>query len=161
MLLPVLGIILLVQCVRLFPGEYYAERARAAVRDHQPGVGILNAITGLKYDPQNPDIHRHLAAARIQLAANAGDPLAAQSYRNAGIQAFEKARAIAPREEIYAFELASALDEGGRFEEAEAVYYDLFLLDPRSESRRKSYDWHLEQWRRSGVENGSSATPNS
>ncbi len=161
MLLPVLGVILLLQAVRLFPGEYYAERARAGVRDWRPGVGILNANAGLKYDPQNPDLHRHLGAARVQLGARARDPVVAASFRNAGIKAFEEARALAPREEIYAFELASALDEAGRFEEAESVFYDLFLLDPRSDSRRRSYDWHLERWRRSGSENETSAPPNS
>jgi tetratricopeptide (TPR) repeat protein len=161
MLLPLLGAILLLQVMRLFPGEYYAERARAAVRDWRSSVGILNANAGLKYDLQNPDLHRHLGAAQIQLGARARDPVAAQSFRSAGIKAFEEARALAPREEIYAFELASALDEAGRFEEAESVYYDLFLLDPRSDSRRRSYDWHLERWRRSGSENGTSARPNS
>ena len=85
------------------------------------------------------------------------DPEAAASFRSAGIAAFEKARALAPQEEIYAFELASALDKAGRFEEAEAVYYDLFRLDPRSDSLRRSYDWHLELWRRSGTTERSAA----
>ncbi|MGZ8899665.1 MAG: hypothetical protein ACXW3Z_06180, partial [Limisphaerales bacterium] len=148
--LPVLGVFILVQCVRLFPGEYYAERARAAVRDRLPSLGVLNALAGLKYDPQNPDLFLHLGAARVQLSEGMENPQAADSFRRAGIEAFEKARAIAPREEIYAFHLAAALGKAGRFAEAEAVYYDLFTLDPRNDSLRRTYNWHLEQWRRSG-----------
>lgn len=148
--LPLLATVILVQCVRLFPGEYYSERARAAVRDWRPAVAILSALTGLKYDPRNPDLYHHLGAGRIQLAELMRDPLAADSFRRAGIVAFEKARFFAPLEEIYAFELASALDGAGRFDEAESVYYDLFRLDPRSDSLRRSYDWHLELWSRSG-----------
>ena len=149
MSLPLLAVIILVQCYRLFPGEYYAERARTAVRDWQPALGILNAFRGIKYDPENPDLHQHLGAARIQLSELAQDPLAAGSFRTAAIAAYERARALAPQEEIYALELASSLDSAGRFEEAESVFYDLFLLDPRSASLRRSYNWHLELWRRS------------
>ncbi len=145
--LPLLGAVLLVQCVRLLPGEYFSERARMAVRDQQPGLGIRYARAGLRYDPQNPDLYHRLGAARVQFGHAMGDPAAAASFRNEAIQAFGQARALAPQEEIYALELASALDAAGRFEEAEGVFYETLQMDPKSISIRRYYEHHLELWR--------------
>ena len=75
------------------------------------------------------------------------DPAAAASFRNEAIRALGQARALAPREEIYALELASALDAAERFEEAEGVYYEALQLDPKSISIQRYYEHHLELWR--------------
>src|SRR5437588_6091574 len=40
LLLPVIGIVLAIQSVRLLPGEYFAERARAAQQDNHPEAAI-------------------------------------------------------------------------------------------------------------------------
>ena len=147
MALPVLGVVLIVQCVRLLPGEYFSERARMAVRDEQPGLGIRFARDGLRYDPQNPDLYHRLGGARIQFASAMQDPVAAASFRNEAIRALGQARALAPQDEIYALELASALDAAERFEEAEGVFYETLQLDPKSISIRRYYEHHLELWR--------------
>lgn len=140
----VLGFVLLVQCVRLLPGEYFSERARLAVREQQAGRGLLYAREGLRYDPANPDLHYHLAAARLQFADAGSDPDAAASFRRAAITALERARALAPREQIYGLELATALDSMDRFEEATQVLEDLRRLDPKSDSLRRYYEGHLK-----------------
>lgn len=151
MALPALGLLLIVQCIRLFPGEYYSELARIAVRDQRPALGILNALRGLQTDGQNPDLHHRLGAARMQLADRMEDAQATASFQREAIVAFERARALAPHDEIYALELASALDAARRFAEAEWIYYEAFRLDPKSDSLRRSYEGHLERWRRSGL----------
>ena len=140
----VLGLVLLVQCVRLLPGEYFSERARLAVREQRAGRGLLYAREGLRYDPANPDLHYHLAAARLQFADAVGDPDAAASFRRAAITALERARALAPREQIYGLELATALDSMDRFEEATQVLEELRRLDPKSDSLRRYYEGHLK-----------------
>ena len=145
--LPVLGVILLIQCARLLPGECFSERARMAVRDQQPGLGIRYALAGLSQDPHNPDLHHRLGAARIQFGETMSEAAAAASFRTEAIRAFQTARALAPQEEIYALELASALDAAERFEEAESVFNDALQLDPNSASIRRYYDRHLELWR--------------
>src|SRR5205085_6982397 len=66
-MLPILGGILIAQSVRLLPGEYYSERARVAVRDGRPAVGVMFALRGLKYDPANPDLYYRLGMARNSL----------------------------------------------------------------------------------------------
>lgn len=149
--LPILGLILVVQCFRLLPGEYFSERARMAVRDRQPGSGVRYGLAGLKHDAENPDLHYQLGLARMQFADAMELPAAAASFRMEGIREFEKARILAPQEEIYALELASALDSAERYEEAEGVFYETLQLDPRSTSLRLYYEQHLELWRGIGA----------
>ncbi len=150
LILPVLGIALIVQCVRLFPGEYFSEHARTAVRDQQPALGILNALRGLKYDPQNPDLYYHLGQARSLLASQMEDEAASDSFRVDAIAALQTARTIAPQDEVYALALANAFDSAQRFEEAEWAYYDALQLDPKSSSVRRYYELHLKAWTESG-----------
>lgn len=148
--LPLLGIVLLVQSIRLFPGEYFSEHARAAVRDNQPAVAIREALKGLPYDPQNPFLPYHLALARMQFGDALQDPAATASFYREALPDLEKAHALAPQDEFFALELATALDAQGRFEEAEWHFYEALQLDPRSESLRRYYEGHLAQWEKYG-----------
>ncbi len=150
-LLPVLGAILLTQAVRLLPGEYFSERARTAVRDQRPAVGIMFALRGLKYDPENPDLYYRLGMARNLLGSGMDNAEARDSFYREGIAALQQARVLAPREEIYALELASALDLATRFDEAEQVYNDAINLDPDSIAIRRYYENHLDLWQRSAA----------
>ena len=141
-----LAVILLVQCARLLPGEYFSERARMALRDGQPGQALLYARRGLQYDGSNPDLHYRLGTARLQFGGTAVDRTVATSFRRAAIEALERARALAPRELIYGLELAGAFDAGGEFEEAERVFQDLLQHDPRSASLHRYHEAHLKLW---------------
>ena len=145
------SLLLLVQSARLFPGEYYAELARAAVRDERSYVAILNATRGLRFDPENPDLYLHLGNARLQLGENSPHPAAAASFYGDAIAAFEKARAIAPQDSIYALQLAIALDTAQRFEEAEWLFHEAMKLDPKAESLRRYYASHLDRWKASAA----------
>ncbi|MGZ4982734.1 MAG: O-antigen ligase family protein [Chthoniobacterales bacterium] len=147
--LPILGGVLIIQAVRLFPGEYCSERARMAVRDQHGAVGVRFALQGLKYDPENPDLYYRLGMARNLLGDAMDDPEARASFYREGIAALQQARSLAPREEIYALELASALDISKRFDEAEQVYNDAINLDPNSISIRRYYENHIDLWERS------------
>lgn len=149
LLLPGLGATLLVASVRLFPGEYFSERARAAVRDGQGAVGIRFALQGLAYDPQNPDLYLRLGMARNILGQQMENAQARASFLEQGIVALQQARELAPRDEVYALELAAALDRSRRFDEAEQVYHDAIKLDPNSHSIRRYYESHVDRWQRS------------
>ena len=142
-----LAVLLVVQSARLLPGEYFSEKARVAVRDNRAALAISHALRGLRYDPTNPDLYYHLGCARMLYADFADHPAAADSFYADAIDAFEKARALAPQDEIYALELATALDAARRFEEAEWRFQEAMALDPKSESLRRYYAGHLEQWR--------------
>ncbi|MFL6538257.1 MAG: O-antigen ligase family protein, partial [Chthoniobacterales bacterium] len=129
-----LAVLLICASARLFPGELFSERARMAVRDNRPAFAIVNATRGLKYDPQNPDLYYRLGEARMAIGDTIGDPIAAKSFYNDAAEALSTARSIAPQDETYAIELASALDSAERFSEAEWIFYEAMQLDPRSDS---------------------------
>jgi O-antigen ligase len=145
--LPVLGIVLIVQCARLLPAEYFSERARAAVRDEQPAAAIYFAKRGIELDPTNPDLYYHLGIARVTQGDRMKDPRARASFYHDAIKAFEQAWAMIPQEKLYALELATALDGVGRFEEAEWPYYEALRWDPKSSSMLRYYEGHLQRWR--------------
>ena len=137
LLLVALALLLIVAAARLLPGEYYSERARMAVRDNQPGLALLFAQRGLGYDPRNPDLYHHLGSAHVRFADLADIPEAKASFEKEAIAAFEKARALAPREQVYGLELAAVLSSAGRNGDAARVYEALISDDPRSESLRR------------------------
>jgi O-antigen ligase len=146
MTLPVIGLILLVQCARIFPSEYLAERARAAERDGKFAESIRFALMGLERDPKNPDLYFYLGLARQGLGDRMADPRARNSFYTEAIKAYEQARSLVPQENLYAMELATALDAVGRYEEAEWVFYDALRLDPKSASLQRYYEGHLKLW---------------
>jgi Flp pilus assembly protein TadD len=76
-----------------------------------------------------------------------GDPTAAKSFYNDAIEPISTARSIAPQDEIYALELATAFDAAERFAEAEWIFYEAMQLDPKSDSLPRYYEGHLNLWR--------------
>ncbi len=161
LLLPVLGGALVVQSVRLFPGEYFSERARMAVRDGQGALGVRFALQGIEWDPENPDLYLRLGMARNIMGQQMENAAARSSFLTEGIAALQRARELAPRDEIYALELASALDQSKRFDEAEKVYNDAISLDPNSHSIRRYYESHVDRWQRSVKPEKEAAAENS
>ena len=161
LLLPIFGLALLVLSVRLLPGEYFAERARALVRDQQPALGIQSALRGLKYDRQNPDLYLHLGQARNILAARMDNDAARASFRQEAIDALQTAWTIAPQEETYGLALGNTLDLSENFDEGESVYAEVLRLDPNSTSVRRYYDLHQQARSKFNRENPAPNTPDS
>lgn len=148
-----LGLVLLVQCVRLLPGEYFAERARTSLRDEKLGDAIAYALKGLEWERGNPDLYAYLARARLGYGYAMAHPAARASFYNAAIEAFQAARALAPREQSYALTLGMLYDLLGRFDEGEASLKVALALDPKSEAVRQYWEAHLER-RRAAEEAG-------
>jgi hypothetical protein len=144
------ALIVLVQCVRLLPGEYYAERARTALRGERVADAISYALTGLTYEKENPDLYANLGRARLGVGYGMSAPAVRASFYRAATEAFEKARALAPMEQGFALTLGMLYDMLGRFEEGEWMLGIARDLDPRSVAVRQYYEWHLRQWQRSG-----------
>jgi tetratricopeptide (TPR) repeat protein len=144
--LPVIGLILVVQSVRLLPGEYFTERSRTALRDDQPASAIFFALRALSWEQKNPNLYQYLGNARAGLGDTMTDPRARLSFYEAAINAFEKGRMLAPLDRNFAIQLASVYDELGRFAEAEWMFNEALRLDPKSESLRRYYEAHLERW---------------
>ncbi|MEY2480794.1 MAG: hypothetical protein QOI04_1721 [Verrucomicrobiota bacterium] len=147
--LPVIGAILIVQCVRLLPGEYYAERARVAQRNNHPEEAIAFATRGLRTERANPSLYQYLASAELTQCDSLDATARAACYEK-GIELFEKARELAPQDRTFLVPLAFTYDLVGRFAEAEWIYYEARRWDPRSTYLDESYKYHLIQWERNG-----------
>jgi O-antigen ligase len=146
-----LALIVLVQTVRLLPGEYFAEKARTAVRDYRPLYASYFALQGLEREQKNPNLFYYLGRARV-FQGDLHDGPARTSFYLAALDAFASARTLAPRDETFALEIAFTYDRLGRFAEAEWIFGEAFALDPNSRLMRAYYNEHLERWRGSGGE---------
>ena len=139
------------QVWRLTPGEYFAEKARAALRDYR----FLNAIDfarkGLEYEKQNPLLFYYLGRGRVLGGDLQQSPEASASFYEAALPAYMKARELAPLDKTYAIELAFTYDALNRFSEAEWLFAEALALDPRSASTKRYYQAHLESWKNGGL----------
>ena len=142
-----LGLLMVVQCARLLPGEYFAERARTSLRDGRLGDAIAYAQKGLEWERGNPDLYAYLARARVGYGYNMANAAVRTSFYNAAIDAFESARALAPQEQSFALTLGLLYDLVGRFEDGEASLKVALQLDPKSEAVRQYWEAHLERRR--------------
>ena len=141
-----LGLTLIIQAWRLLPGEYFTERARAALRDYDAPTTIIYARKGLEYEVSNPDLYVYLGRARMQLAEAMRDSVARDSFYNLAIPTFEQALALAPMDERIVLELALAYDGLRRCDDAEQLYQRALTMDPRSVSLHKYYEGHADCW---------------
>jgi O-antigen ligase len=148
--LPSLGLIVAIQSVRLLPGEYFSERARAALRDFHPAEATLFALRGLSHEQKNPDLYNYLGRARLTQGYRIKDPRAAQSFYQSALDAFWQGRALVPRDENFPLELGYTYDALNRYPEAEWMFSEARALDPRSTMIQDSYKAHLERWKTSG-----------
>jgi O-antigen ligase len=151
LLLPAIGLIVVIQCARLLPGEYFTERARTALRDNHLEESIVFAQRGLTHEQQNPNLYDYFGSARTEQADSMSDTGARASMYEAAIGAFQNARALAPQDSLLAIELGSVYDALGRFTEAEWIWDEALALDPRSTSLKSAYEAHLKQWRNAGT----------
>ena len=146
-LLPGIGAFLAIQCVRLLPGEYFAEHARTAQRDNHPDAAIRFALLGLKTEQRNPYLYQYLASAELTQCDSISDLQEQRSCYEDALQALEKARALAPQDRNFLVPLALTYDGVARFAEAEWIFYEARRWDPRSIYLDEIYRYHLYRWR--------------
>jgi tetratricopeptide (TPR) repeat protein len=142
-----IGLILLLQCVRLLPGEYFAEKARVALEYEDPEAAIVDANNALAYEQKNPNIYFYLGRSLGAIANEKRSVEKRDSYYEAALGAFDKARKLAPLDGFYALDMAYAYDAMGRFSEAEWMYGVARSRDPRSVMMSELYQTHLETWK--------------
>ena len=144
------GAILLFQCIRLLPGEYFAEGARIALENEDPEAAVATATEALAYEQKNPNIYFYLGRALGALADEKPRSEKRDSYYESAVAAFDKARALAPLDGYYPLDIAYAYDALGRFTEAEWMYGVARARDPRSVMMSQMYQAHLESWTKAG-----------
>ncbi|MEO7723747.1 MAG: O-antigen ligase family protein [Chthoniobacterales bacterium] len=149
--LPVLGLLLLAVSLRYGPAEYFAERARVALRDERHLSAMRWAQQAVALDDQNPETLFYLGESRVRRAEALSNPLAVISFYDAALDPFQRALALAPNDETFLIALGRVYDALGRFPEGEWMFGRALAWDPRSSVVRKSYAAHLEWWRGAGV----------
>jgi O-antigen ligase len=145
-----IGVILLIQCIRLLPGEYFAERARVALRREHAGTTIHFAEHGLASEGNNPNLYDYLGRAQLMRGDARKKPDESAWFYRRALEAFREGRRLAPLDEDFALQLAYTYDKLGRFKEAEWMYYEALRLDPKSQWAKYFYQQHLELWRGMG-----------
>jgi hypothetical protein len=148
-LLPATGAFLAIQCVRLLPGEYFAEHARTAQRDNQTEAAIDFALRGLTTEHKNPYLYQYLSSAEFTQCDSMSDDHARVACYQNPIAALEKARALTPQDRNLLVKLGLAYDVVGRHAEAEWMFYDAKQWDPKSIYLEEIYKYHLSRWRTS------------
>lgn len=143
----VAGIFLGVQSIRLLPGEYFAERARTAQRDNHSDDAIRFAQRGLETEKQNPFLYQYLASAKLTRCDSAPDTSAKIACYEDALNAFRKARELAPADRTFLVPLALTYDGMGRYAEAEWIYDEARHWDPRSIYLDEIYKYHLWRWK--------------
>jgi O-antigen ligase len=148
--LAALSIVLAVQVYRLAPGEWYAERARIALREKQPAAALSAALAGVRFEQRNPQLFCFLGRS-YQLSGERPEAAGERtSLLEAAIPAYQKATQLAPSDDSYLMELAYTLDSLNRFAEAEPVLDRALELDPKADAVRHYYELHLQRWKGTG-----------
>jgi len=145
--LPILGIVVAIQCVRLLPAEYFAERARVALRDNDPTTSATYAVRALETEQKNPNIYYYLGQAGVLEGNAATDPEKRGFLFQVSITAFKKGWELVRQDETFPLALASVYDGLEQFPEAESMYEVATQLDPNSPATKAGYKAHLERWR--------------
>lgn len=146
--LPVLGLVLLVGSLRYARAEYFAERARVALRDERHLSAMRWAQQAVALDDQNPETLFYLGESRVRRAEALSNPLAGVSFYEAALNPFQRALALAPHDETFLIALGRVYDALGRFPEAEWMFGQARAWDPRSKVTQDSYKAHLALWSR-------------
>ena len=147
-LVPVaIAILVAIQCYRLIPGEYFAERARTALKRDHAGTATRYAERGLEVEQRNPNLYDYLGRAHLMRGDARTKPEEQAWYYRRALSAFKEGYKLAPLDEDFPLQLGYAYDKLGRFKEAEWMYYQARLLDPKSKWVHYFYEKHLEAWR--------------
>ena len=151
--------VLLIQCVRLLPGEYFADRARFALWDEDPEAATEFALKALDYEKQNPNTYFYLGRAMRAFGAEVTEPAERQPLYELAIAAQAKAQRLAPLDAKYPLEQAVLYTKLGRFEQAEELFAVAKARDPLAVYIAREYRAHQELWRKSQTPSPSPGEP--
>lgn len=141
--LAVLGLSLFIAFLGMFPAEYWAEKARVALRDRDFPASIEAAQRALSMDAQNPELFFHLGGALRGTAINEEELDARVNYLKAAAAAYEQALRLFPQDVHTLVRYGQTLGVLGRFKEAEIVYRGALQLDPNFAKLHAYYARHL------------------
>jgi O-antigen ligase len=141
--LPLVAVALLVFAAPKFAGEYFAEKARVALRDLQLEDAIAFGIGALKYQDKNPELYFTLGGAHRALGLFAEEPAERAQHFEAAATAYLAGLKVFPQDEHMVIRLAETMADLGRFRDADSFFRAALVLDPRLGRIHAYYAKHL------------------
>ena len=136
------GGLLLVLALLAWPGAFFTEGARVALRVGEYPDAITSGTRAVRLDPWNPFACFYLGEAhRLQAEL---EPVYAdrQAHREASARAFGQGLRLFPQDENLLARRGQVLDRLRRFDEAEASFQAALAADPQLEILRELYEKH-------------------
>lgn len=143
----VASVAILIQCGRFFPGEYWAEEARVALRDEKPDSAIAFAQKALSYESGNPEIYFYLGRAFLATGDSASNDAIQNADYTRAAEAFLEGEKLSPLDATFPLNAAFIFDLLRRYPEAEEMYGLARGRDPRGTAVADLYNFHLYRWR--------------
>lgn len=124
------------------PGEWFAERAREALRDYRLEEARMMAGKALKYEKKNPDIYYYAGEAAREMSAHGigESPKLAQE----AVQMFSGALALFPQDVRCLLKLAQTYDSLRQFGLAEMQLQRAVEFDPTNSYVNAYYGMHYQ-----------------
>jgi O-antigen ligase len=141
--LPILGVWMILGGTPRFAGEYWAERARVALRDFEFEDSIRYAQQALTFETDNPELYFHLGSAHRGTALFADDQSVRAAHMKLAVEAYTRGLEVFPYDLHTLTRLGQALDALGLFKQAEAIYLKTLELDPNLGRAHAYYARHL------------------
>ncbi len=140
--LPALGLLILAFGLPKIPGEYYAEKARLALRDEHYLDATLDAREGIKWEKKNPDLYYYLGEAQRQFGCIFQTPAIAEPFYKVASDAFKQGLELFPEDDRLLVREGWTLDALGNFDEADKYFQQAGEWDPKSDGVRADVAEH-------------------
>ena len=127
--LPALGLWILASGFPKFAGEYFAEKARVALRNYDFDESIRLAKEAVEYQDINPELYLTFGGAHRGAAFVADDQKERVAHLEAAVDIYQQSLAIFPQDEHMLIRLGQTFTDLGRFKEAEGMYSAAIVLD--------------------------------
>lgn len=141
--LPALAVWMALSGLSKYPGEYWWEKARVALRDRRFAASIGYAERATRYQQRNAELWFHLGEAHRATGLTSIVRSERKAHFDQAAAAYQRSLGIFPLDEHVLVRLAQTLDELGRFTEAKAAYRKAIEHDPKLGVLRSYYAQHL------------------
>jgi O-antigen ligase len=145
---PIAGAVMMVLAWWRMPGEYFAERARVAMRNRQYLESQKLAVSGLAYEKNNPDLFYYLGEATRGRSYEEPEPVIRRALRETSAESFEEWLLLFPEDTRLLLKFGEALDILGRYREADSIFRRAIPNDPNFGNVYAYYGFHWLTQRR-------------
>ncbi|MEO8352814.1 MAG: O-antigen ligase family protein, partial [Chthoniobacteraceae bacterium] len=141
--LPVLGFWIFFSALSRFPAEYWAEKARVALRGDNFDESIAYAARALELDRLSPELFFTLGGAHRGAAIVSEKPIDAYHHLKAATDAYYEGLVLFPQDSHMLVRLGETLTALAQFGDAEEAFRAAAKIDPNHGRVHAYYAWYL------------------